>query len=88
MASLGSRGVGLTGQPLTLQCLENHGPQHPSMNIPGDSYVVPFLILTCFLIREYHILPKTELDRSLQVPHIHQSFKLRHPEHRAHARLL
>ena len=27
----------------------------------------PFLVLTCFLLRDYSILPKKELHRSLQV---------------------
>ena len=36
--------------------------------VPGDSYICSsFLIMTCFLIRDYNLLPKKELHRSPQV---------------------
>ena len=34
---------------------------------PGDFYVVPFVVMICFHIRDYNILPKKESHRSLQV---------------------
>ena len=35
---------------------------------PGDSRIIPFLIMTCFLIRDYNMLSRKELHRSLQIP--------------------
>ena len=37
------------------------------LGLPKGSYVVPFWVCYCFLVRDYSILPKNELHRRVWV---------------------